>query len=247
MMRYLIFSDIHSNLEAFNAVLSTVASYQIEKYVFLGDIVGYAANPNEVIDLLRTLKPLVAIRGNHDKVVAGIENGDNFNVSAQMAASWGRERITAYNRNFLAQLPPGPIVVDECFQIVHGHPEEEDFYIFRRCDARRVLNKNEQWITFFGHTHFPIMYTQHRSKLSEEYPDVDSYCCSLSREKKYLLNPGSVGQPRDSNPKASFALFDSDADTIEIKRIEYDIKSAQEKIQKAGLPEYLASRLSVGR
>ena len=246
-MRYLIFSDVHSNLEAFNAVLSTVESYKIEKYVFLGDIVGYAANPNEVIDLLRKLKPLVAIRGNHDKVVAGIENGDNFNESAQMAVSWARQRITSYNKNFLENLPHGPIVVDECFQIVHGHPEEEDFYIFRRRDAREVLNNSKQWITFFGHTHFPIMYIQNHFNLSEEYPDMDNYCCSLSREKKYLINPGSVGQPRDSNPKACFAIFDSDTDTIEIKRIEYDIKSAQEKIQNSGLPEYLATRLSVGR
>ena len=245
-MRYLIFSDIHSNLEAFNAVLSTVASYQIEKYVFLGDIVGYAANPNEVIDLLRTLKPMITIRGNHDKVVAGIENGDNFNLSARAAVSWARQQITVHNKTFLEQLPRGPIVVDECFQIVHGHPEEEDFYIFRRRDVRRVLNESKQWITFFGHTHFPIIYIQDYSNLSEEYPDVDNYCCSLSREKKYLINPGSVGQPRDSNPKASFAIFDSDTDTIEIKRIEYDIKSTQEKIQKAGLPEHLASRLSVG-
>jgi len=245
-MRYLIFSDIHSNLEAFNAVLSTVASYQIEKYVFLGDIVGYAANPNEVIDLLRTLKPLIAIRGNHDKVIAGIERGDNFNFSAQMAVSWSRQHITAHNKNFLECLPQGPIVVDVCFRIVHGHPEEENFYIFRREDALEVLNNSKQWITFFGHTHFPVIYFQN-SALSEEYPDMDSYCYLLSREKKYLINPGSVGQPRDSNPKASFAIFDSDANTIEIKRIEYDIKSAQEKIQKAGLPEYLANRLSAGR
>jgi predicted phosphodiesterase len=246
-MRYLIFSDIHSNLEAFNSVLSATASYLIEKYVFLGDIVGYAANPNEVVDLLRTLKPLIAIRGNHDKVVAGIESEDNFNLSAQIAVSWARQQITVHNKKFLEQLPPGPIVVDECFQIVHGHPEEEDFYIFRSWDAQQVLDNSKQWMTFFGHTHFPIMYIQHDSNLSEEYPDVDSYCCSLSREKKYLINPGSVGQPRDSNPKASFAIFDSDTDTIEIKRIEYDIKSAQGKIQKAGLPEYLAGRLSVGR
>jgi diadenosine tetraphosphatase ApaH/serine/threonine PP2A family protein phosphatase len=209
--------------------------------------VGYAANPNKVIDLLRTLKPLIAIRGNHDKVVAGIESGENFNVSAQMAALWSRQQITAYNQNFLRNLPSGPIVVDECFQIVHGHPDEEDFYIFREQDVRAVLNGSKQWITFFGHTHFPIIYIQNLSNFSEEYPDSDNYCCSLSRDKKYLINPGSVGQPRDSNPKASFAIFDSDTDTIEIKRIEYDIHSTQEKIQNAGLPEYLASRLLLGR
>ena len=197
--------------------------------------------------MLRTLKPLIAIRGNHDKVIAGIESGDNFNFSAQMAVSWSRQWITAHSKNFLEHLPRGPIVVDECFQIVHGHPEEEDFYIFRRGDALGVLNNSKQWITFFGHTHFPIIYIQNQSDLSEEYPDTDSYCCALSREKKYLINPGSVGQPRDSNPKASFAIFDSDANQIEIKRVEYDIKSTQEKIQKAGLPEYLANRLSVGR
>jgi len=246
-MRYLIFSDVHSNLEAFNAVLSNVDSHQIERYVFLGDIVGYAANPNEVIDLLRTLKPLIAIRGNHDKVVAEIENGDNFNFSAQMAASWARQQITAYNKNFLRNLSSGPIVVDECFQVVHGHPEEEDFYIFRERDVRTVFNNGKHWILFFGHTHFPIIYMQNHSHVSEEYPDTDSYCCPLSRERKYLINPGSVGQPRDSNPKASFAIFDSDADTIEMRRVEYDIQSAQEKIHTAGLPEYLASRLLVGR
>lgn len=246
-MQYLIFSDIHSNLEALNAVLSTLESNGVDKYIFLGDAVGYGANPNEVLDLLRSLKPLVSIRGNHDKVVAYIESGANFTHHARMAALWAREQITETNKIFLENLDMGPVVVDDIFEIVHGSPTGEDDYIFGEWEAGRGLMSSERWITFFGHTHTPVIYRETESTIKRVYPDEDDYCYQLSRDEKYLINPGSVGQPRDYNPKSSYAILNSDAETIEIKRIEYDIESTQKKILAAGLPEVEASRLALGR
>lgn len=246
-MRYLIFSDIHANLEAFKAVLSTLASGGVDKYVFLGDAVGYGANPNEVLDLLRSLEPLVAIRGNHDKVIAGIESGFNFTRHARMAALWARKQTTEANRIFLTNLEMGPVVVDDIFEIVHGSPVDEDDYIFGEWEARRGLMSSGQWIAFFGHTHTPVIYREVESSLKSIYPDKDDYCYQLSSDEKYLINPGSIGQPRDRNPKSSFAIFDSDAEAIEIKRIDYDIEAAQQKILAAGLPEIEASRLALGQ
>jgi len=247
-MLYLIFSDIHSNLEAFKAVLSTLSSNDgVDKYVFLGDAVGYGANPNEVLELLRSLEPLVAIRGNHDKVVAGIDSGFNFTRHALKAALWSIRNITGDNRKFLANLNMGPVVVDDIFEIAHGSPADEDDYIFSEWEARRVLISSEQWITFFGHTHTPVIYRKAGSDVKRMSLDQDGCCYQLSRTDKYLINPGSVGQPRDHNPKSSFAIFDSGAETIEIKRIEYDIESTQNKILVTELPEFLASRLSLGR
>ncbi len=246
-MRYLIFSDIHANLEALNSVLSAVSSNHIDKYIFLGDIVGYGANPNELVDVFKTLHPRIAIRGNHDKVVSGLDSGEDFTLHARTAALWSQRQITSVNKRYLQQLSKGPIVVDECFEIVHGSPHKEDFYIWYEWDARMVLNDSDRWITFFGHTHVPMLYSQNNeSGFKAEYPDTQNYSSQLSREEKYLINPGSVGQPRDDNPQSSFAIFDSETDIIEINRIEYDIQSAQEKIRQMGLPEMLASRLSVG-
>jgi len=246
-MRYLIFSDIHSNLEAFKAVLSTSESNGVDKYVFLGDAVGYGANPNEVLELLCNLEPLVAIRGNHDKVVAGIESGFNFTRHARLAALWSRKQITEANKTFLAELNMGAVVVDDTFEIVHGSPADEDDYIFSDWEARRVLTSSERWITFFGHTHKPVIYRESESGFKRMSSGQDGCRYQLSSDDKYLINPGSVGQPRDYNPKSSFAIFDGDAKTIEIKRIEYDIESTQKKILVAGLPEVDASRLALGR
>jgi len=246
-MRYLIISDIHSNIEALDAVLERVKEEQIDKYLFLGDAVGYAANPNKVIARLRSLEPLFAVRGNHDKVVAGVENGFNFRETALKSALWARKRITDKNMSFLRELDKGPIIVDEKFCISHGSPDDEDLYILGKYDAKMVLGKSKQWLNFFGHTHFPIIFYQKGDEIAFYQIDKNGSRLYLDGDIKYLINPGSVGQPRDSNPLSSYAILDTDENSIEIKRIKYDIESAQRAIKNAGLPKTNAVRLESGR
>lgn len=246
-MRYLIISDIHSNIEALDAVLDELKDECIDKYLFLGDAVGYAANPNKVIARLRTLNPLVAVRGNHDKVVAGVESGFNFRESALKSALWTRKKTSEKNIAFLRQLPEGPVMVDEILSISHGSPSDEDDYIFGIYDAEKVLDKSEQWIAFHGHTHSPIVFHQKGNEVRFARIDSTGSRFHLDRDRKYLVNPGAVGQPRDRNPMSSFAILDTDEDTLEIKRIEYDIKSTQKAIRAADLPRSNATRLEIGR
>ena len=245
-MRYFVFSDVHANQEAFNAVLSAIAEEQVDRIVFLGDIVGYGAQPNEVIDRLIALKPDAMVRGNHDKVIAGIEDGSTFQNLAHTSAMWSRIQIRPDNRAYLQRMPQGPITLEEEIQIAHGSPHDEDFYILGHWDARPILRQSQSWIVFYGHTHLPMIYST-ESKFSQCYPEDDEVYYGLAEDKRYLINPGSVGQPRDLNPKASFAILDTDENIICIKRVGYDIQAAQRKIREAGLPTWHADRLAAGR
>jgi diadenosine tetraphosphatase ApaH/serine/threonine PP2A family protein phosphatase len=245
-MRYFIFSDVHANLEAFDAVLSAVTEEHIDQIIFLGDIVGYGAQPNEAIDQLRRLKPDVMVRGNHDKVIASIEDGSDFQDLARTSAMWARRQIRLDNRGYLQRMPQGPMTLDEGIEISHGSPNDEDFYILNNWDARLILHRSRSWITFYGHTHIPMIYST-ESKFSQCYPEDDEFCYTLSKEKQYFINPGSVGQPRDFNPKASFAILNTDENIICIKRVSYDIRAAQRNIREAGLPAWHADRLAMGR
>ncbi len=246
-MRYFIFSDVHANLEAFDAVLSAIAEDQVDRIIFLGDIVGYGAQPNEVVDRLKELKPDAMVRGNHDKVIAGIEDGSSFQDLARTSAMWSRLQIRPDNKAYLQCLPQGPIMLEkEEIQISHGSPHDEDFYIVSHWDARPVLHQSESWIVFHGHTHLPMIYST-ESKFSQCYPEDDEFYYRLLEDKQYLINPGSVGQPRDQNPKASYAILDTDENIICIKRIGYDIQATQRKIREAGLPTWHADRLADGR
>ncbi len=245
-MRYFIFSDVHANLEAFDAVLSAIAEEQVDKIIFLGDIVGYGAQPNEAVDRLKHLKPDAMIRGNHDKVIARIEDGSNFQHLAYTSAMWSRLQIRPDNEAYLGCMPQGPITLEQGIQISHGSPHDEDFYILTHWDARSILHQSESWIVFYGHTHLPMIYST-GSKFSQYCPEEDESYYRLSKDKQYLINPGSVGQPRDLNPKASFGLLDTDENTICIKRVGYDIQATQCKIREAGLPTWHADRLAAGR
>ncbi len=246
LMRYFIFSDVHANLEAFHAVLSAVAQESIDRTIFLGDIVGYGSRPNEVIDLLKEVNPDIMLRGNHDKIVAGIEDGSDFNPEARISAMWARRQIRLDNKKYLRRMPKGPIALGERIEASHGSPDDEDFYILSDWDAHGVLHRSQSWIVLFGHTHIPTIYSM-EPRIVNTYPADDDFCYLLSRQKCYLINPGSVGQPRDLNPKASFALLDTEAHTIQIKRVDYDIRVAQDGIRNAGLPEWHADRLAIGR
>jgi predicted phosphodiesterase len=246
-MKYLILSDIHSNKEAMSAVLSFVRRKPWDKAVFLGDLVGYGANPNQAVDMLRSLRPLAAIRGNHDKVCSGIEDGELFNRMALEAALWTRRKLTRSNIQWLKRLPQGPLVVDDTFTISHGTPIDEDAYIFGEIEALNVFRHADFPICFFGHSHFPVIFALSPDAITTILTVAPSFRFKLRPGVRYLINPGSVGQPRDGNPLTSFALFDSTSRVVTIHRIPYQVRETQKKILKAGLPRPLADRLSVGR
>jgi predicted phosphodiesterase len=245
-MRYLILSDIHANREAFSAVLSFVRRKRWDKAIFLGDLVGYGANPNQTVDLLRELRPLVAIRGNHDKVCSGIENGELFNRVALQAAMWTRQKLTASNLKWLHQLPEGPAVVDGAFAISHGTPIDEDAYIFGEIEALNVFRQTTFPVCFFGHSHFPVVFGLSPDAIQTVLTMGPSFRFKLKPGVRYLINPGSIGQPRDRDPKAAYMTFDSERRIVRWYRVDYPIERAQQRILKAGLPKVLADRLALG-
>ena len=246
-MRYLILSDIHSNHEALSAVLARVRRKRWDKAIVLGDVVGYGANPNQAVDLVRALKPLVAIRGNHDKVCAGIESGEMFNRVALQAALWTRQRLSPSNLRWLQSLPEGPVVVDGAFAVAHGTPIDEDAYIFGEIEALNVFRQTSFPLCFFGHSHFPVIFGLSPDAIQTVLTRSPSFRFRLEPGLRYLVNPGSIGQPRDGNPLASFAMFDSGTRVVSVYRVPYRIERAQKKILGAGLPRPLADRLALGR
>ncbi|HEV8253957.1 MAG TPA: metallophosphoesterase family protein [Vicinamibacteria bacterium] len=246
-MRYLILSDIHSNKEAMAAVLAFVRRKPWDKAVVLGDIVGYGANPNQAVDMVRRLRPLVGVRGNHDKVCSGIEDGELFNRIALEAALWTRKKLTRPNTRWLRTLPQGPVVVDDAFAICHGTPIDEDAYIFGEIEALNVFRQTDYPLCFFGHSHFPVIFALSTDSITTILTAAPSFRFKLREGVRYLVNPGSVGQPRDGSPLTGFAIYDSDSRTVTIHRLNYPVESAQERILRAGLPRPLAERLAVGR
>lgn len=246
-MKYLIVSDIHSNKEALEAVLSFVRRKPWDKAVLLGDVVGYGANPNQAVDAMRRLKPMTAVRGNHDKVCSGIEQGELFNRMALEAAMWTRRKLTPVNSRWLRALPEGPRMVDDAFMICHGTPVDEDAYIFGEIEALNVFRHADFPVCFFGHSHFPVIFALSSEAITTILTVAPSFRFRLRPGVRYLINPGSVGQPRDGNPLASFAIYDADSRAVTIHRIAYQVKDAQQKILKAGLPRPLADRLAIGR
>lgn len=244
-MRYFIFSDIHSNLEALKAVLDFIKNRKFEQFIFLGDIVGYGANPNEVIEELKKIKPLFLVRGNHDKAVAGLTNLDYFNPVAALAVMWTTKNIKPENLTFLKELRKGPLSINE-ITICHGSPWDEDFYMFNKFDALEAFSLFNTKICFFGHTHFPAIHILVNEDVKTIYPTKFPLRLKIEDGYRYLINPGSIGQPRDGNPLSSFLIYDSKRRIITIHRVPYDISTAQSKILEAGLPQMLASRLSSG-
>lgn len=251
-MRILLISDIHSNLEAFDACLTAAPAYDL--VVNLGDVVGYGANPNEVIERSRNLGKHF-VRGNHDKAAAGLMDLKDFNPIAGMAALWTREQLTADNLRWLRELPQGPIQLPELPQVqfVHGSPIDEDEYVVTPRDALEPLMATAVPLTFFGHSHVQGAFSSNPSDgagLRPVYKTVgqrESTEMELRPGVEYLINPGSVGQPRDGDWRAAFALFDSQSNTVAFYRVPYDLKSAQDRILAAHLPQRLATRLAAGR
>lgn len=248
-MRYLIFSDLHANLDAFEAVLG--AAPPADRILILGDIVGYGAEPNAVIERVRTLDPVQIIRGNHDKVASGLEMPDSFNPAALQSAAWTFDKLTVDNRAWLYAIPPGPAEIDETIEMCHGSPEDEDEYLFSAADAGRVFPSVTRPVCFFGHTHVAVSYstcsTFKEVELKEPDQDGTSTVIGIKPRRHYLINPGAVGQPRDGDPRAAYAYFDTSTQSVELRRVPYDVARAQQRIRAAGLPDVLARRLGLGR
>ncbi len=247
-MRYLVLSDIHANLQALDTVLAAAAPAGYDRVVVLGDLVGYGGDPDAVVERVRAIDPVVIVRGNHDKVAAGLEDSSGFNAIARRAAIWTRESLSPANQEYLAALPAGPLTLDDRVLVCHGSPEDEDLYIFNDRDALRALNMASRPYCLFGHTHLPIIVrlTDGALELVARATEPATRV-ALDPAAKHLINPGSVGQPRDGDPRSAYAILDTDDASIVLYRVAYPVEEAQDRIIKAGLPASLAHRLGVGR
>jgi predicted phosphodiesterase len=248
-MRFLILSDIHANVDAFDAVLTATPRDTWDRALVLGDLVGYGAAPNAVVERVLALEPIAVIRGNHDKAACRLADASDFNHVARVAAIWTAETLTSENRMYLERLAAGPRSIDDALEICHGAPFDEDHYVFDRSDAARALDTASRPVCLFGHTHLPVVYRRDGEGDAGFVPrmDDDVLHVDLDADARYLVNPGSVGQPRDGDPRAAFAIYDGERRVLTLRRIEYPIETAQKRIFNAGLPPSLAHRLAVGR
>ena len=244
-MTYLILSDVHANLEALDAVLEAAGEY--DHALVLGDLVGYGANPNEVIERLLALPSVTFIRGNHDKAATRLASVEHFNHLARFAVQWTTEQLTPANFEWLAALATGPLAIDDLVEICHGAPFDEDAYIFDDLDVRRAMAAASRPLCLFGHTHVPAAFRLAETLLPVGPLRGDRFRLQIESTARYLVNCGAVGQPRDGDPRASFALLDTTESTLTIVRVPYDVVGAQTKIIEAGLPDVLAHRLAIGR
>ena len=272
MPKYAVLSDIHGNLEALEAVLRLCAAVGVDKYILLGDVVGYNADPSRCIEIVRNLNPVAAVRGNHDDyaIHSNMENS-GFNVNAKIAIKWTHEQLSEDELAWLNSLPYKAIMAECNATAVHATLDtpENWGYIFDAQHAAAHLSYQIKPVSFCGHSHVPVAFdkipfanstrraveeiTEWADKINEEednealFQTADMVTVKLERGHKYLFNIGSIGQPRNGDPRASFAIYDTDAQTVSRCRVPYDIATAQQKILQAGLPERLALRLSLGR
>jgi len=246
-VRYLILSDIHGNWEALEAVIRHAAG-QYDHAVCCGDLIGYGADPNAVVDWVRANCTAV-VRGNHDRACVGMEDLDWFNPVARLAALWTQRALTPENAAYTRDLPHGPLNING-FQLLHGSPLDEDEYVISAAEAAEAFTYLESRLAFFGHTHVQGGFLWNHSRveaLGKTSPLSDRRRLELHSDCAYLVNPGSVGQPRDGDPRAAYLLFNTAEQHLFYRRVPYDVSTAQEKIRSAGLPPILADRLAVGR
>lgn len=242
-MQIAIIADLHANLEATLAVFKEIDKRKPDKIVCLGDLTGYNANPNEVVDIIRE-REIPCIMGNHDAAVCGIEDPWFFRAAAKQVIEWQTDEIRDDNRRWLAMCPEQVVFRSTCLG-VHGSPSSRDDYIIDWLDAMRqleYLNGRDVTICFFGHSHRPSFFSEKGNTTVS-----NSNIRQFQPANRYFVNPGAVGQPRDRDPRAAFGLFDTDKMTFEFCRTDYDIDTCQRKIIAAGLPHELARRLAVGK
>ncbi len=245
-MRYLIVSDIHSNWQALDAVARQAAG-AYDRVLCCGDLVGYGADPNRVVDWSRE-HVYTIVRGNHDKCCAGLEDMEWFNSIARHSAVWTQATLSAANHEYLVGLPRGPVAVED-FRLVHGSPLDEDEYVLSDSEVAGLSGYLEAPLYFFGHTHIQRGFRLSHpnvERLKEEDDGGRRRAVRLESRFAYLINPGSVGQPRDRDPRAAYVLYDSGRREVTFCRAAYDVEAAQARIREAGLPALLADRLSIG-
>jgi predicted phosphodiesterase len=240
-MKYAIISDIHGNLEALQAVLKDIEDREISSHICLGDIAGYGANPNECVDVIRALN-CPCILGNHDAGAVGITNISNFNSAARTAIEYHDEVLNDENKEYLRDLKLTDRI--ENFTVVHANLEDpkEWGYIFNSYEAEHYFPFQKDTVCFFGHTHIQCSFTS-----NTQTPYSKASKLKIKPGHKYLINVGSVGQPRDGNPEAAYGIYDLETNTVTLERVPYDIETAQQKILDANLPNILALRLAIGK
>ena len=243
-MRHAFLADIHANLEAFQAVLADLDTQTIDDTFCVGDIVGYGADPSKCLALIREIA-LRTVAGNHDYAAAGKIPYDLFNEYARAAILWTRDQLTEEERTWLGELPL--VVHEEAFTLTHSsldRPEKFD-YIETLAEASACLQMMEKPLCFVAHSHVPIVFFQCAEGAEPAYErDIDK---PIRVKGKMIVNVGSVGQPRDEDPRAAYCIYDTDSQAITIRRVNYDIATAANKVRAAGLPELLAFRLGIGR
>lgn len=240
-MKYAILADIHANLEALEVVMEDTRRQKCTHYACLGDVVGYNANPKECLDLVRTMG-MPCVKGNHDEYCSVDTNLEGFNPHAAEAIDWTREQLTEVDRHWLRDLKYLRLVAS--FSIVHATLDgpQRWGYVFDKLAAAASFTYQNTSVCFFGHTHVPVAFIRDSVVRGGTYSKF-----RVEPGRKYFVNVGSVGQPRDNNPKAAYAIYDLDEGSIELRRLDYDIPKAQAKIRAAGLPERLAERLAFGK
>jgi diadenosine tetraphosphatase ApaH/serine/threonine PP2A family protein phosphatase len=240
-MRYGIIADIHANLEGLQVVLADIKAQKCTHVVCLGDVVGYGANPKECLDIIRGMN-IPVVKGNHDEYIGSSEDPEGFNDAAAEAVNWSRNQLTEDDRKWLRELKYFRLVAN--FSIVHATLDAPQRwgYVFEKLEAAASFTYQNTQVCFFGHTHVPVAFIRDTGVRGGTYSKF-----RVESGKKYFVNVGSVGQPRDGDPRAAYVIYDLPQQTIELRRLDYDIATAQRKIRAAGLPERLAERLSTGR
>ncbi len=240
-MRYALIADIHANLEALQVVLEDTKEQKCTHYACVGDVVGYNANPKECLDIIRNMG-MPCVKGNHDEYCSSNDALEGFNPHAAEAVNWTRRQLSEEDRQWLRDLKYLRLVAS--FSVVHATLDgpQRWGYVFDKLAAAASFTYQNTAVCFFGHTHVPVAFIRDSMVRGGTYSKF-----KVEPGKKYFVNVGAVGQPRDGNPKAGYVVYDMDEGTIELRRLDYDIEKAQKKIRDAGLPARLADRLAVGR
>jgi predicted phosphodiesterase len=240
-MRYAVIADIHANLEAFEVVLADSKEQKCTHYSCVGDVVGYNANPKECLEIVRSMG-MPVVKGNHDEYCSSEGELEGFNPHAAEAVNWTRKQLSAEDRQWLRDLKYVRLVTS--FSMVHAPLDgpQRWGYVFDRLAAAASFTYQNTSVCFFGHTHVPVAFVRDSVVRGGTYSKF-----RVDPGKKYFVNVGAVGQPRDGNPKAGYVIYDLDEGTIELRRLEYDVPKAQKKIIAAGLPQRLADRLTLGK
>ena len=240
-MRYAVIADIHANLEALEVVLADTKEQKCTHYCCVGDVVGYNANPKECLDIVRTMG-MPVVKGNHDEYCSSEDDLEGFNPHAAEAVNWTRKQLSKEDRQWLRDLKYVRLVAS--FSMVHATLDgpQRWGYVFDKLAAAASFTYQNTAVCFFGHTHVPVAFVRDSMVRGGTYSKF-----RVEPGKKYFVNVGAVGQPRDGNPKAGYVIYDLNEGSIELRRLEYDIPKAQKKILEAGLPPRLADRLALGK